>query len=228
MYDSMAPAFEEHAADGLYNAHIDRPAVLDLAGDVHGLRVLDAACGPGLYLEELVRRGARVTAFDASEEMLALARRRVAGHEERIVRAVLGEALPFQDGEFDLVLCALAISHVADRAAAFAELHRVIRPGGALVFSTQHPTTDWLRKGGSYFEVRQEVDEWERFGVTYPVPFWREPLTSLSAAIADAGFLIERIVEPLPTEPMRDRWPEHWEKLHRRPSFLAMRLVKPA
>jgi len=227
VYDSMAPAFEAHAADGLYNAHIDRPSVLALAGDMDGLQVLDAACGPGLYLEELIRRGAHVTAFDASEEMLALARRRVAGHEARIMRAVLGEPLPFRDGEFDLVLCALAISHVDDRAAAFAELHRVTRPGGATVFSTQHPTTDWLRKGGSYFDVRQEVDEWERFGVTYPVPFWREPLTSLSAAIADAGFLIERIVEPLPAETMHDRSPERWEKLHRRPSFLAMRLVRP-
>ena len=228
VYDAMAPAFEAHAADGLYNAHVDRPAVLELAGDVQGLQVLDAACGPGLYLAELVRRGAFVTAFDASEEMLALARRSVAGHEARIVRAVLGEPLPFRDGAFDLVLCALAISHVDDRRSAFEELHRVTRPGGATVFSTQHPTTDWLRKGGSYFDVRQEVDEWERFGVTFPVEFWREPLSSLSAAIAEAGFLIERIVEPLPTETVRDRWPEHWEKLHRRPSFLAMRLVRPA
>ena len=47
VYDSMARMFEAHAADGAYNAHYDRPAVLDLVGDVQGLRVLDAACGPG-------------------------------------------------------------------------------------------------------------------------------------------------------------------------------------
>ena len=227
VYDAMAPAFEAHAADGAYNAHYDRPSVLDLVGDVRGLRVLDAACGPGLYLEELLQRRAVVSAFDASEEMIALARRRVADESTRILRAVLGESLPFDEAAFDLVLCALAIHYVHDRAETFRELFRVLRPGGALVVSTQHPTTDWLRKGGSYFDVRQEEDHWVRDGVTYPVVFWREPLTSLCAAITDAGFLIERLVEPLPAESMRDLYPEEWEELHHRPGFLALRLVRP-
>lgn len=47
----------EYARDGAYNAWYDRPAVLALAGDVRGLRVLDAACGPGLYAEQLLARG---------------------------------------------------------------------------------------------------------------------------------------------------------------------------
>ena len=226
VYESMASAYEAHAADGAYNAHYDRPAVLDLIGPVKGLRVLDAACGPGLYTAELVQRGAVVTAFDASEEMIALARRRVP-EKTRILRAVLGETLPFDDAEFDLAVCALAIHYASDRAVVFRELLRVLRPGGALVVSTQHPTTDWIRKGGSYFDVREEEDQWVRGDVTYPVRFWREPLTSLCAAIADAGFLIERLVEPLPAETMRERWPEEWEELHHRPGFLVLRLVKP-
>lgn len=227
VYDSMARAFEAHAADGAYNAHYDRPAVLDLVGDVRGLRVLDAACGPGFYIEELLQRGAVVTAFDASEEMVALVRRRVPDQTTRILRAVLGESLPFDDGEFDLVVCALAIHYARDRTKAFGELFRLLMPGGAAVVSTQHPTTDWLRKGGSYFDVRQEEDQWVREGVTYPIRFWREPLTSLCASIAEAGFLIERLVEPLPAESMRDRWPEEWEELHHRPGFLVLRLFKP-
>ena len=224
----MAQAYETHAADSAYNAHYDRPAVLDLVGDVRGLQVLDAACGPGLYAELLVRRGACVTGFDPSEAMLALARRRVPDPSTRLVRAVLGEALPFEDGEFDLAVCALAIHYARDRVLAFEELFRALRPGGALVVSTQHPTTDWIRKGGSYFEVRQEQDNWVRDGVTYPVTFWREPLTTLCAAIAEAGFLIERLVEPLPVASMRECDPEEWDVLHERPGFIVLRLVKPA
>lgn len=87
----MARAFEAHAADGAYNARYERPAVLDLVGDVRGPHVLDAACGPGFYIEELLQRGAVVTAFVASEEMIALARQRVPDETTRIVRAVLGE-----------------------------------------------------------------------------------------------------------------------------------------
>ena len=66
LFDAFAESYAEHARESVYNALYDRPAVLDLLGDVTGLRVLDAGCGPGYYAEELVRRGARVTAFDGS------------------------------------------------------------------------------------------------------------------------------------------------------------------
>jgi hypothetical protein len=55
-YDRMGLSFQEHAADSAFNAHYDRPAVLAALGPVTGLRVLDAACGPGLYLRELLER----------------------------------------------------------------------------------------------------------------------------------------------------------------------------
>jgi len=51
-YDSFANEFLDHASNGFYNAHYDRPACLNLLGDVVEKRVLDAACGPGLYAEE--------------------------------------------------------------------------------------------------------------------------------------------------------------------------------
>jgi SAM-dependent methyltransferase len=223
----MSDVYELYAADNAYNAHYDRPAVLDVAGDVQGLDVLDAACGAGFYAAELAARGARVVAFDASERMVELVAKRVP-QEVRVVRAVLGERLPFPNDEFDLVVCALAIHHVNDRAAVFREFFRVVRRGGAVVFSTQHPTTDWLRKGGSYFDVRQEEDVWTRGALSYTVRFWREPLTTLSAAATSAGFWIERLVEPRPSDSMRERWPETWEQLNREPGFLVMRLIKPA
>jgi SAM-dependent methyltransferase len=225
-YDEMGRAFEALAVDGAYNAHYDRPAVLALAGDVRGLLVLDAGCGPGLYTEELVVRGAKVVGLDASAAMVDLARRRL-GSTARIEEADLDARLPLADEEFDLVVCALAIHYVDDRAATLREFHRVLRPGGRVVLSTQHPTTDWMRKGGSYFDVREEVDEWKRDGRTYEVRFWREPLTSLCAAVAETGFLIERLVEPLPADSMRERWPEDWEKLRREPGFLMLKLMKP-
>lgn len=224
-YDRMADEFRALAEDGPYNAHYDRPAVLELLGDVAGLRVLDAGCGPGIYAEELLTRGAEVLAFDVSSAMVQLARDRVGDRAEvRVAR--LDEPLPYPDDSVDVVLCALAIHYVADEHAAFAELHRVLRPGGAAVVSTQHPTTDWLRKGGSYFDRVLETDAWSSLPAGLnEVRYWREPLSDLCAAATESGFVIQRLVEPRATEIMRERWPGEHDKLTRRPGFLALRLL---
>ena len=226
-YDEMGQAFAEHAADGAYNAHYDRPAVLAALGPVDGLRVLDAACGPGIYASELVEKGAEVVAFDASPVMVELARARLGGRA-RVDRAVLGEPLPYPDAAFDRVVCALAIHHAGDRPAAFAEFFRVLRPGGAAVVSTPHPVADWLRKGGSYFDTVLETDIWNTPGGERPVRFWREPLSALCGAATGTGFLIEALIEPRPAESMRERFPDDYAKLTAEPGFLILRLLKPA
>ena len=196
-YDRMGVSFQQHAADSAANAHYDRPAVLAALGPVCGRQVLDAACGPGLYLRELLERGAEVTAFDASPVMVSLARQQTAGRV-RIDQAALGKPLPYPDDAFDLIVCALAIHYAGDRAAAFAEFCRVLRPGGAAVVSTQHPVMDWLRKGGSYFQATLETDIWRMPSGDQPVHFWREPLSALCTAATDAGFLIGKVIEPVP------------------------------
>jgi SAM-dependent methyltransferase len=221
----MAGTYEQDVAAAPYNAHYDRPAVLALVGEVAGRRVLDAGCGPGLYAEALVAGGAEVVAVDGSAAMVELARERL-GASAQVLHADLGEPLPFASSEFDLVVCALVIHHLDDRGACLREFFRVLRPGGHVVLSTHHPTTDWLRQGGSYFETEEVEEIWHRGERSYTVRFWRQPLTSLCADIADAGFLIERLVEPLPAPSMRERWPERWQKLQREPGFLALRLLK--
>lgn len=226
-YDEMGEHFLAHAEDSAYNAHYDRPAVLHALGDVAGRRVLDAACGPGLYAEALVGAGAEVLGFDASERQVELARRRLAGRAEIIV-ARLGDPLPYPDDHFDVAVCALAIHYADDQPAAFAALHRVLRPGGALVVSTQHPITDWLRKGGSYFDRVLETDVWHVPGGPQPVRFWREPLTDLCRAATGAGFVIDLLDEPRPTRTMQERYPEDFAKLLREPGFLVLRLRKLA
>ena len=227
-FDEMALDYQRHAENSAYNAHYDRPAVLATLGPVGGMHVLDAACGPGFYTKELLARGAQVTAFDASPAMLELAKSNAGERAVRIDLAVLGAPLPYADHAFDAIVCALAIHYADDRAAAFAEFFRVLRPGGALVVSSQHPFTDWLRKGGSYFDVKLETDVWKLPTGPQQVRFWREPLSSLCTAATSAGFLIETLAEPLPQASMREKWPEDYEKLVSEPGFLILRLLRPA
>jgi len=96
---------------------------------------LDAGCGDGRYLAALAAElPERRAGCDIAERILETARARVAADFRR---ANL-EALPFADGEFDLVLCSQVIEHVLDADLAVAELARVLRPGGSLVISTDN------------------------------------------------------------------------------------------
>lgn len=157
LFDSFATEYERHAADGAYNALYDRPAVLELLGDVNGQRVLDAGCGPGFYANELLSRGANVVGFDSSPEMVRLARQRVGQRLDVRVHNLESPLDWLEEGSFDAALMALVIHHLDDHTAALRELCRVLRPGGRLVVSTHHPTSDWLRLGGSYFAVEPVV-----------------------------------------------------------------------
>jgi SAM-dependent methyltransferase len=221
-YDVFADEFLDHASDGFYNAHYDRPACLGLLGDVAGRTVLDAACGPGLYAEELTARGAMVIGFDQSPRMAELSRQRVPAGDFRAHD--LADPLDWLvDESIDLVLFALALEYVDDRTTALRELRRVLRPDGAIVLSRQHPTGDWLRHGGNYFDVRVIDEVWSR---GWRVRYWLAPLERTCEELHEAGFLIERLLEPRPTEDAAEIDREAYERLTREPTgFLAIRAV---
>ena len=224
-YDAFARDYAREAETGSYNALYDRPAVLGLCGEVAGMRVLDAACGAGVYIEELVRRGAEVVAFDASAEMVRIARERMGSAVEVRVHD-LERPLDFAgDGDFDLVVLALALHYVDDRVGMLRELARVLAPGGALVVSTHHPMLDWVRLGGSYFDV-EVVEESLNRSKDWPVRYWRRPLTSVTAEFREAGFLIDTLLEARPAPEMAQRDPTSFDRLSREPAFVFFRLVK--
>ena len=97
---------------------------------------LDAGCGDGRYLAALrADLPERIAGVDISERILATAS--IAVPDAELRQANL-EALPFDDDEFDLVLCSQVIEHVLDAPAAVRELARVLRPGGVLILSTDN------------------------------------------------------------------------------------------
>ncbi len=81
--------------------------------------------------------------------------------------------------------------------------------------------------GSRRVDVKLETDIWHTPSGDQPVRFWREPLSDLCTAATDAGFLIEKVIEPRPAASMRERYPEDYEKLTKEPGFLLLRLFKP-
>src|SRR3954466_13497377 len=136
-YDSFAEAYSAENENNLMNAYYERPAMLTLAGDVTGRRILDAGCGSGPLFAALRDRGAVVTGVDASAGMVELARRRL-GAEADLRVADLADPLPFPDGKFDDVVGSLVLHYLQDWGPTLAELRRVLTPGGRLIVSVEH------------------------------------------------------------------------------------------
>lgn len=101
--------------------------VLDLASPTPQDRVLDVACGTGLVSQLFAGRAAEVVGLDLTEEMASQAK----PHLDRLVLAP-AEKLPFDDGEFDLVVCRQGVQFM-DLPDAVEEMVRVVRPGGRVV-----------------------------------------------------------------------------------------------
>ena len=100
-------------------------------------RILDAGCGTGAHLRELVAVGADPIGLDFSAGMLAVARRQ--DWRVPLVQADLNHPLPLVGERFDAVLCTLVSEHLVDLALFLGEVFTLLGPGGRLVFSAFHP-----------------------------------------------------------------------------------------
>lgn len=227
-YETLAEAYAAAIDTKPHNAYYERPATLSLLPDVRDKKVLDAGCGPGVYSEWLTEHGASVVALDASPQMIELAKRRL-GSTADIRQADLNRPLAFLgDAAFDIVLSPLVLEYVEDWRRVFAELYRVLRPGGCLVFSVTHPFFDYNYFGtGNYFETELVDSEWGGFGsVRVRMPSFRRSLEETLNPLTEAGFRLEALLEPRPTAEFREADPKHYEELSRLPCFLCVRAGK--
>lgn len=222
-YDSIAEEYAAKVDNAPYNALYERPAMLGLLPDLEGRRILDAGCGSGWYAEKLIERGAILDAIDSSGAMVEYARERLkkAGGGESgatLQVADLADRLPFEDEVFDGIVSPLVLHYLRDWRPTLREMHRVLRSNGWLLFSTHHPAADAsLFKTQNYFAVEHVVDHWDWVG---RVEFYRRSLTEILDSVAGSDFVIDKLVEPRPTEEFRSVKPDSWERLMNQPEFL--------
>ncbi|NYI21911.1 bifunctional 2-polyprenyl-6-hydroxyphenol methylase/3-demethylubiquinol 3-O-methyltransferase UbiG [Sphingobium indicum] len=131
-----------------------------------GRRALDVGCGAGLLSEPLARMGAALTALDAAEENIAVAR----SHAERQGLAIDYRATPVEqlaESGFDLVTSMEVIEHVADPAAFVAALAEKLAPGGLLILSTPNRTPlsrlAMITIGESVGGIPKGTHDWHKF-----------------------------------------------------------------
>jgi SAM-dependent methyltransferase len=252
-WDRNADLWAEQVRKGwdYYREHFNNPAFFEFVGAVTGKAALDAGCGEGYNTRLLARSGARVTGVDISKKMVELARR----EEEKEPLGIRYEVASFSDLSlfddecFDLVVSFMALMDGPDFGGASREIFSVLRPGGELIFSIIHPCFmtkgyGWLDEDDSgyatkltvadYFRRQPYVERWRFKGRApkdvrpFAVPVFPRTLSEYVNTLIRAGFVLEEIAEPRPSEdacrehPWLRRWRDHATL------FLYVRASKPA
>lgn len=207
-YDGFAEAYTAENETSLLNAYYVRPAIVDLAGDVAGRRILDAGCGAGPVSVALRDRGAVVSGFDRSAKMVELARQRLGDDVDLRVADITGP-LPYPDGAFDDAVAALVLHYLEDWTAPLAELRRVLKPGGRLIVVVNHPILlKMVHRETDYFATTKWSDEYNFNGQKAVLTYWHRPLYAMTDAFTAAGFRTAVISEPPPAPEAHELFPD--------------------
>lgn len=223
-YETLADQYNARIDHKPHNAYYDRPNTLALLGKVKGMHILDAACGPGKYAEELFAKGAEITGFDISPKMIAHAKARNPGAGYFFVHDFSEPLNMLEDGSFDAVVCGLALHYAEDWNAIMGEFYRLLKPMGTLVISVEHPFFEYTYfNSKKYFEVEAVSAEWRGFGVPVTVPSYRRSLQQCIDPLVKNGFYIDALVEPKPLPQFEQIDPKHFKELNEFPAFMCIR-----
>ena len=191
-----------------------------------GERVLDAACGNGLYARRLAALGMEVVAFDFSTALIERARAKDdvaagAGTARLPIRYHVLDAtdemalLTLGEQTFDAAICQMALFDIAEIGPLFRALSRLLKPGGRCVFSVMHPSFN----NPSATHVAEQEDREGEIVTTYaikvagylsasvrrgaairgqpePQVYFHRPLETLLGACFETGFVLDGLEEP--------------------------------
>jgi 2-polyprenyl-3-methyl-5-hydroxy-6-metoxy-1,4-benzoquinol methylase len=205
MYDQFADIYAEMVRDGSPKPFIQQVALqlLERAGDVGGLEVLDAGCGEGHAARLFARFGARVTAMDISPRLIELAR----AHEDEAVTLIdfqvfdLTQPLPRYRRKFDLAIASMVLDDVGDHSAFIRTVSDSLQRGGRFLLSMNNPYSAVPReKVPNYYETGTigRIGGFEQAGIY--LPYHHRTMQDYVATFRDSGFLISGLGDVKPPD----------------------------
>jgi len=230
-WDAIASIRHEQIVSGRdlsYNLVL-MPAVRGLCAGVETRRALDIGCGSGVLTKELSFLFESVRGVDVSGRAIEIARSYCADRPNVHFDSCSVEALARDDPrpQFTLVVANMVLMDALDLRAILQAAHALLAPKGCLVATLTHPCY-WPDHAGyagcDWFRYSRDIVVETPFRISlealpYVTTHVHRPLERYVTSLADAGFLVERVSEPMPDARAEKAYPAPW----RYPRFLALR-----
>lgn len=173
-WGGVASWYDKHLekSNDTYHAKVIFPNLLRLLGDIKGKKILDLACGQGIFSRQLGSKGAHITGVDIGKELIAIAE---AKNKELEVKNKIAyftgksnDLYMLKDKTFDFVVCILALQNIDELQKTISEVSRVLKKEGKFIFVLNHPSfrnpkqTHWLyneHEGVQYRRVDEYMSE---------------------------------------------------------------------
>lgn len=230
----------EHVQDWIQQDQSIRTGMLDAwmleaLGDVTGRRLLDIGCGEGRFCRVLAGLGARVTGIDLTEPLIEQAAALASGSETYLVGNA-EDLVGVEDESFDLAVSYIVLVDILDWRRSIQAAYRVLRPGGRFIVCNIHPMrmaqpNGWVKQGDRklFYAVDGYSDEGPRAFEWWGETFinMHRTLSSYISAFLEAGFVLEGLQEPIPSDAQLAANPSFADEF-RVPNFIIYALRKPA
>ncbi|MEW5987411.1 MAG: methyltransferase domain-containing protein [Chloroflexota bacterium] len=211
------------------NDTLEKPIILELAGDLTNRRILDLGCGDAAFGREALAKGCQTyLGIEGSHNMVEAARQALAGTTGKVMQARI-EDWDFPTEAFDLVVSRLVFHYLKDVDAVLEQIYQTLIRGGRLVFSVEHPVITscdrgWLGNGprqdwvvDNYFHTGQRITSW----LGGQIVKYHRTVENYFVGLQQAGFVVESVRE---AEPQRERFEQDntYRRRQRIPLFLIM------
>ncbi len=253
-YNEQAETYDRHVSDetdSTYHSYYEKPAIRAELPNLEGLDVISIGCGSGVDARWLKENGAAtVVGIDLSDGLIDIAKKKHQGIDFHVMDM---EKLDFEDASFDLAYSSLAIHYLDDWTTALKEARRVLKPGGKYIFSSGHPIDSAMERfeddntrGSRLGRTILKSPDKRTIHGDYLIPdgdgvkaingalgdhlrvrIYHRPISKMIEHIVEAGFSIEKMVEPQPVPGMEEGDPYHFEQLRKIPTFMIWVLRKP-
>lgn len=216
------------------NIIVEKPALFSLCPDLRGKTILDLGCGYGENCKAFSGLGAtKVVGIDISEKMLAVA------NQENKCENVIFSHLSMNDlsvlkEKFDVVVSSLAVHYIEDFDKLLKQIFDILNDNGTFIFSQEHPFTTALKEEKYWSRdndgniLHYNLTDYSMLGerkthwIVDDVIKYHRSVSSIFNSLTNVGFIIEKVLEPVPDEKIMEQYPTYKKYFHK-PDFLLVK-----